>query len=85
MVYDFEIYSKPNCTYCEQAKALIKSRGLAYRELIIDVGQPKETDKNYVTVHELKSRVPDAKSVPQIFKGSDYVGGYDALKKILAA
>lgn len=81
---DFTIYSKPNCTYCEQAKKLVASKGLTYEELIIDVGQVKESDKTYVTVNQLKARVPSAQTVPQIFKGEDLVGGFEALKKLLS-
>lgn len=80
---DFTIYSKPNCTYCEQAKKLIDLKGLTYEELILDVGQTKLSDKKYVTVEQLKARVPSAQTVPQIFKGEDLVGGFTALKKLL--
>jgi glutaredoxin len=77
----YEIYSKPNCPYCEQAKALLTSLKLPFTEYIIDVGQVKDPKKTYVTVDQLKQRVPSAKTVPQIFKDGQLIGGFDALKK----
>lgn len=81
---DYTIYSKPNCTYCEQAKKLLISKDLTYEELIIDVGQTKDASKTYVSVQQLKDRVPSAQTVPQIFKGAEHIGGFDSLKKSLA-
>ena len=76
----FTIYSKPACTYCDQAKGLLESKGLTFQELILDVGQVKDPSKTYTTVNQLKQRVPDARTVPQIFKGDELIGGFDALK-----
>lgn len=79
----YHVYSKPNCTYCEQAKALLTSLNLPFQEYIIDVGQVKDPSKTYVTVNQLKEKVPTARTVPQIFKEDQYIGGFDALKKLL--
>ncbi len=79
----FTIYSKPGCTYCEQAKELLKSKGLQYEELILDVGQLKDPGVTYYTVNQLKEKVPAARTVPQIFKDGEHVGGFDALKKMI--
>ena len=81
----FTIYSKPQCPYCDQAKALLTSKGLAYTELVLDVGQVKDPAKTYTTVAALKQRVPTAQTVPQIFKDDEHIGGFDNLKRILAA
>lgn len=32
-----KIYSKENCTYCVQAKKLLESKNIAYREVRIDL------------------------------------------------
>ncbi len=79
----FTIYSKPGCTYCEQAKELLKSKGLQYEELILDVGQLKDQGVTYYTVNQLKEKIPTARTVPQIFKDGEHVGGFDALKKMI--
>lgn len=76
----FEIYSKPNCRYCVLAKELLQRNNLPYVEHVLDVGQLKEDGVNYYTVPQLHARVPGARTVPQIFKGGELIGGFDALK-----
>lgn len=70
------IYSRPNCTWCDQSKALLESKGLEYNELMLDLD---------VTVEQLKQLVPGAKSVPQIMDDGLYVGGFKELVKHLEA
>ena len=79
----FTIYSKPGCTFCDQAKALLEARSMVYEELILDVGQEKDSEKTYVPVATLKERMPTARTVPQIFNGDTYVGGYTELRQLL--
>jgi glutaredoxin 3 len=79
----FEVYSKPGCSHCDNAKALLKRKGLEYCEHILDVGQPKVEGVSYYTVPQLHQKVPGAKTVPQIFEGSSLIGGFEALKKHL--
>lgn len=79
----FTVYSKPNCKYCDQAKALLKSLNLSYEERIIDIGQPKVDGKVYVTVQQLKEVVPTAASVPQILRDSVLIGGFTHLQQEL--
>jgi glutaredoxin len=64
------IYSKADCTYCEKAKSLLTTLNLAYEEK--NVSEPD-------TKRELLLRVPDAKTVPQIFINGVYIGGYTEL------
>lgn len=81
----FTIYSKPHCTYCDQAKALLNSRGISFDEKIIDVGQPKVEGKEYVTVAQLKEVVPTATTVPQILEDGVLIGGFTQLKAKLVS
>ena len=68
------IWSKYNCPYCDQAKALLKQRGIPFEEKKIVDGYNKE---------ELLEAVPSARTVPQIFLGEELVGGFTELKKRL--
>ena len=68
------IWSKYNCPYCDQAKALLKQRGIPFEEKKIGDGYTKE---------ELLGAVPTARTVPQIFLGEELVGGFTELKKRL--
>ena len=83
----FTIYSKPACTYCDQAKALLESKGIQYDVVNLDVGQPKSPDSKYISRDDLLAMIPTARTMPQIFAHVDsadqYVGGYLELKSRL--
>ena len=76
----YTVYSKPNCPQCVQAKSLILSKGHEYKEIIIDVGQDKEDNKEYISLSDLKKLIPGAKSAPQIYYQDKLVGDFMALK-----
>lgn len=85
------IYSKPGCTYCSQAKALLDAKGIEYLELMLDLGQPHEEGINYVPFEQLDELVPGVRTVPQIFErlggaapATKHIGGFAELKKHLA-
>lgn len=65
------IWSINNCPYCSQAKNFLKQKGIAYEERNIQNGE-------WTKVQLLES-VPNARTVPQIFLGDKYIGGYDKL------
>lgn len=86
----FIVYSKPNCPYCTQAKALLKSKGLEYLELMLDLGQPQEQGVNYASMEQLEELVPGVRTVPQIFErlggaapATKHIGGFSELKLYL--
>lgn len=62
------VYSSAICPYCVAAKNFLKSRGLAWREVRIDLDAAERT-----RMVERTGRT----SVPQIFIGETHVGGYD--------
>ena len=68
------LWSKYACPYCDQAKALLTSKGIQFEEKKIGDGYTKE---------ELLEAVPTARSVPQIFLDGELVGGFTELKKKL--
>ena len=68
------VWSKYNCTFCDQAKALLESKGISYEERKIGDGFTRE---------ELLEAVPTARTVPQIFLNNEYVGGFPELKEKL--
>lgn len=70
------IWSKYYCTFCDQAKALLKQKGILYEERKIGDGYTRE---------DLLAAVPSARTVPQIFLGEEYVGGFTELQQKLAA
>ena len=68
------VWSKYHCPYCEQAKALLKMKGIEFEEKKIGDGYTKE---------ELLEAVPNARTVPQIFLDGKLIGGFQELKKHL--
>lgn len=80
----YTIYSAPGCTFCEQAKSLLKNKGLQFKELVLDVGQLKAEGTAYISRDEFKAKLPNVRTVPQIFLGESKIGGFDDLKKSLA-
>ena len=70
-----EVWSQTNCPACQEAKRLLTSFGIEYTEQMIGEN---------VTKKDLIEKVPNARSVPQIFLDGQYVGGLPELKKRLA-
>ena len=64
------VWSKDNCPYCVQAKALLNQKGIEFEERKIGDGWTKE---------QLLEAVPNARTVPQIFLDGELVGGFTEL------
>ncbi len=77
------IYTQPGCTSCEQAKNLMKSKGIQYQEITLNVGQPQVEGKTYIPVQSFKEKFPNARTVPQITEGNTHIGDYNDLVKFL--
>jgi glutaredoxin len=65
------VWSKYHCPYCDQAKALLKSKNIEFEERKIGDGFTKE---------ELLEAVPNARTVPQIFLDGKLIGGFNELQ-----
>jgi len=70
-----EIYSKSWCPYCNKAKALFKSKGLAYEEIDTTHDEARESEM----IERSRRR-----TVPQIFIDGRSIGGYDDLARLNA-
>jgi len=68
------VWSKYQCPYCDQAKALLTQKGYTIEERKIGDGWTKE---------DLLEAVPTARTVPQIFLEDELIGGFTELKKKL--
>ena len=63
-----EIYSKSHCPFCEKAKQWFDSHGYDYTEVKMD------NEEERLAFYQ---RVPNARSVPQIFIDDKLIGTYD--------
>ncbi len=66
-----EIFSSAVCPYCVAAKNLLKSKGLEWSEVRIDL-DPAQRDVMLARSH-------GRRTVPQIFINEHHVGGFDDL------
>ena len=64
------VWSNDGCTFCEQAKTLLKQKGIESEE--------RTLAKDW-KVQDLLEAVPNARTVPQIFIDDKYIGSYDKL------
>jgi glutaredoxin len=67
------VWSKDACPYCDQAKALLKMKGIEFEERKIGYDGWDRDD--------LLEAVPNARTVPQIFLDEQLIGGFQELKK----
>lgn len=65
------VWSKYHCPYCDQAKALLKQKGIPFEERKIGDGWTKE---------ELLEAIPTARTVPQIILDGQLIGGFTELR-----
>lgn len=64
------VYTKNNCPYCDRAKALLESKGVAYKIINIEEDQ----DARAFLIDQ------GLRSVPQVFNNTTLIqGGYQGL------
>ena len=68
-----EIFTRPGCPYCTQAKQLLKQRGHTFEEHDVDLNPDK--------LREMLERSPQ-RTVPQIFIDGVAIGGFTDLVKL---
>ncbi len=68
------VWSKDQCPYCDQAKALLNQQGVPFEERKIGDGYTRE---------ELLEAVPTARTVPQIIIHGKSIGGFTELRKYI--
>jgi glutaredoxin 1 len=62
------IYGKSSCSWCDKATALAEQYQLDFQYRSVDIEHYKE---------QLKSILPDVKTVPQIWWHGKHIGGYE--------
>lgn len=65
-----ELYSKTNCSFCDQAKQLLRTHGKDYIEYKLDEDFTREI---------LLSKFPEAKTFPVVVVDGFHIGGYQQL------
>lgn len=65
-----DIYTKTNCSFCAKAKAWFQEHDIPYTEHDVSTA---------AAFSEMKERLPDARTVPQILMDGHLIGGFDTL------
>lgn len=68
---EITIYTTPYCPFCHAAKALLKRKGVAYREI--------DVSRDSAARQAMMIKANGRWTVPQIFIGGTHVGGSDDL------
>jgi glutaredoxin len=68
-----DLYTKPNCAFCVQAKNLLNRHHQVFRE--IPIGES-------ILVEELKERFPEARTAPVVVMDGVFIGGYQQLQNL---
>ena len=71
------IYTGPFCNFCSAAKHLLNKKKINYTEFDIATDPSKR--------EEMQKKTNGARTIPQIFIGDTYVGGYNELKALETA
>lgn len=79
------VYTKPACPQCDQAKALLQSKGVEFKVVHLDVGQARQEGAEYISREDLLKKIPTARMMPQVMDGDVHVGSLGELKQRLAA
>lgn len=67
-----KVYTTPICPYCAQAKMLLQNKGAAFEEIGMQSLSPADRQA-------LMQKTNNYRTVPQIFIGDTFVGGFDQL------
>ena len=62
-----EIWSKPQCPFCDKAENLCKQKNFEYKKCMLDVDFTRE---------QLFEKFPSARTFPQITINGELVGGF---------
>ncbi len=72
---EYVVYTMDYCPFCERAKALLKQKGLPYREIRVSEDDDAEWERLY--------KVTGMRTMPMIFKGEKLIGGFTELSALL--
>lgn len=69
------LYTKDTCPYCINAKRLLDNKGVTYTEIsVYDMSSEERA--------EVAQKTNNYRTVPQIFIGDTFIGGFDNLNEL---
>lgn len=70
-----KLYSTPVCPFCSQAKMLLKNKGVDFEEIGMTTLSAEDRQA-------LAQKTNNYRTVPQIFIGDEFIGGFDQLASL---
>lgn len=70
---DIKIYTWSYCPFCQNAKKLLEEKNIDFEEIVLD---------NKQTELEQLRKQTGQRTVPQIFIGQNFIGGYSELEDL---
>ncbi len=75
MTVPVKVYTTPICSFCSGAKKLLESKGVEYEEIgMHDISSDAR--------RALKQKTNNYRTVPQIFIGDTFIGGFSELNQM---
>lgn len=69
-----KLYSKQNCTQCDQAKVLLQMKNVDFKKL--------QLDQDF-SLEDIKTLAPTQRTFPVVFANDILIGGLNELKEYL--
>lgn len=79
----FLIYTKLNCPYCIQAKALLKKHSKEFEEIHVSYEEDSILNDKLILRENFIKKFPLQKTLPLIFEDDEKIGGFQELKQHL--
>lgn len=75
MTVPVKVYTTPICPYCTNAKKILENKGVEYQEIsMYDISSDER--------RALMQKTNNYRTVPQIFIGETFIGGFDELNQL---
>ena len=80
----YKIFTKPNCIYCDKAKALLKKLNIPYEEYKLSTTMEGSDSEYTVTIDQMFEMIgKPVRSMPQIMVNDKLIGGFTDLREYL--
>ena len=78
----YKVFSKPNCVFCDKAKAMLKKLDIPYEEYKLSTNMTGGDGKYEITIEQMFEMIgKQVRSMPQIMSNEKHIGGYTDLRE----
>ena len=78
----YKVFSKPNCVFCDKAKAMLKKLNIPYEEYKLSTNMTGGDGQYEITIEQMFEMIgKQVRSMPQRMKDDTLIGGYTDLRE----